>query len=187
MLVKADDPYLALLAYRSTPLQNGFSPAELLMGRKLRSTVPVAPKNLEPKLPNQRKLRSKEKKYRAKQKINYDVRHRAKELPPLKQGDKVWIHDQRKYGSVASESRFPRSYHVQTDSGVYRRNRRHLSVIAPSKVEQHDQAMPVENSKDLSYNLDTESENSAQPTQEGTYVTRYGREVRPPDRLMYSE
>ena len=35
LLNKSDDPYLAILAYRSTPLENGYSPAELLMGRKL--------------------------------------------------------------------------------------------------------------------------------------------------------
>ena len=43
LLKKADDPLLALLAYRSTPLKNGYSPAELLMCRRLCTTVPVVP------------------------------------------------------------------------------------------------------------------------------------------------
>ncbi|XP_046724303.1 uncharacterized protein LOC124398258 [Silurus meridionalis] len=36
LLKKSADPYLALMAYRVAPLTNGYSPAELLMGRKLR-------------------------------------------------------------------------------------------------------------------------------------------------------
>ena len=40
-LNKSDDPYLAILIYRLTPLENGYSPAELLMGRKLRTTIPT--------------------------------------------------------------------------------------------------------------------------------------------------
>ena len=50
LIVKSEDPYLALLSYRSTPLENGYTPAELLMGRKLRSTLPLAPEKLTPKL-----------------------------------------------------------------------------------------------------------------------------------------
>lgn len=41
MLRKATDSYLALLAYRSTPTAVGYTPPELLMNRKLRSTVPI--------------------------------------------------------------------------------------------------------------------------------------------------
>jgi len=42
MLAKEKDPYLALLAYRSSPQFSSYSLAELLMGRKLRSTVPIS-------------------------------------------------------------------------------------------------------------------------------------------------
>ena len=42
------DPYLGLLAYRTTGLHSGVSPAELSMGRKLGTTLPALPA----KLPN---------------------------------------------------------------------------------------------------------------------------------------
>ena len=38
-LKKCDDLYLKLLTYRSTPLNNGYSPAELLMGRQLSTII----------------------------------------------------------------------------------------------------------------------------------------------------
>lgn len=43
MLKKAKDPYLSLLAHRATPMDCGFSPSELLMGRRLRTNVPTHP------------------------------------------------------------------------------------------------------------------------------------------------
>ena len=41
LLKKPCDPYLALLGYRSTLLAVGYTPSELLMCRKLRTTVPI--------------------------------------------------------------------------------------------------------------------------------------------------
>ena len=46
LLKKNKDPYLALLTYRSTPLQTGLSPSELLMGRRLQTQLPVLAKTL---------------------------------------------------------------------------------------------------------------------------------------------
>ena len=67
LLEKNSDPYLALLAYCSTPLENGYSPSELLMGRKLRTTLPIAPKQLKPSLPKESLVREKEKAKEKKQ------------------------------------------------------------------------------------------------------------------------
>ena len=116
LLSKNEDPYLALLAYRSTPLENGYSPAQLLMGRRLKITVPVFPSQLKPKLPDSSELRGREKNSRNRQKRNYDRRHQAKLLKPLHAGDTVWIPDTNSEGTVV-EMRNPRSYVVNTPDG----------------------------------------------------------------------
>ena len=188
MLKKADDPYLALLAYRTTPLHNGFSPAELLMGRKLQSTVPVHPDHLRPNWPKLGGVRKVEKKNKQKQKENYDRRHRTKTLPPLKCNDTVWIRDKSKIGKVQSESEFPRAYHVQTDLGTLRRNRRHLMRLPDSEVEQASQEClgtsdKIEDKVD-SYMQKPKCENKEMPQTLDSYITRSGRTSKPPERLI---
>ena len=49
MLEKSDDPYKALLSYRNTPLDGvNLSPAQMLMGRRLRTFIPVTEEMLKP-------------------------------------------------------------------------------------------------------------------------------------------
>lgn len=48
-ILKQKDPLIALMCYRSTPCSTtGASPAVLLMGRKIRTTLPTLERNLQP-------------------------------------------------------------------------------------------------------------------------------------------
>jgi len=89
VLNKSSDEYLALLNYRDTPLHHGYSPAQLSMGRKLRTRVPCHPDELKPETPVYDHIRRKEREYRAKLKFNYDQRHRVAEGEELSPGDRV--------------------------------------------------------------------------------------------------
>ena len=73
LLQKAEDPYQALLIYRATPLHNGYSPAELLMNRRLGTTLPVVRSQLKPSLPNNTTLREKEERDENHQKDYFDA------------------------------------------------------------------------------------------------------------------
>ena len=131
LLNKNDDPYLAILAYRSTPLENGYSPAELLMGRKLRTTIPATLHIMKPQLPNTSQLQTKERDIKKRQQQNFNQRHKATNLKPLQKGDKVWLTDRKEKGTVLGKSA-TRSYIVQTeDQGTYRRNRK-MIIPMPS-------------------------------------------------------
>ncbi|UYV79257.1 K02A2.6-like, partial [Cordylochernes scorpioides] len=126
ILKKNQDPSLGLLEYRSTPLENGYSPAELLMGRKLRTTLPIAPDNLNPGLVDSQTLKRKEERRRKDMKSRYDRRCGARDMEELSEGDTVWITDMRIWGIIKQKASTPRSYRVDTPVGTVRRNRFHL-------------------------------------------------------------
>ena len=114
-LLAADDPFLAYLNNRSSPLENGYSPADLLMGRKLSTKLPISHDSLQPIIPDMEKVNRKE----------FDQRYKGCNLPELHPGDPVWIKD-REEPLVMEEQHPDRSYMINTPKGTLRCNRVHL-------------------------------------------------------------
>lgn len=116
------DPHLSLLTYRATPLDNGYTPSELLMGRQIQTNLPVLQANLMPHKTDRSHIVESEGARRQATKLNHDKHFRAKELPELKPDKMVYIRDSQKDGMVVKKVA-PRSYQIQTDTGIVRRNR----------------------------------------------------------------
>ena len=183
LLKKAEDPLLALLSYRATPLRNGYSPAELLMGRKLRTTVPTILELLRPKVPNYSQLAAKEADYREKQKTTFDIRHRASEPRVLTQGESVWVPDMKTQGTVESQIS-SRSYIVSTPRGSLRRNREQLRPT-PNIPALEDSTDVVPERDSVSPPTSVSASTTAQPpaaSANAAYRTRSGRVSVAPDR-----
>lgn len=144
LLKKAKDPYLSLLAYRATPLANGYSPAQLLMGRRLRTTVPQIPSALLPELPDREALSATERERRQRDVAVYNKRHRTRDLSPLTPGTEVWMADIKAEGTVLSPHAAPRSYLVEGPQGVMRRNRKHLLPLGDTAHQQRAPEGPTQ-------------------------------------------
>ena len=192
LLRKSTDPYVALLLYRATPLQNGFAPSELLMGRTLKTKLPPL-KKTQTSNSHLPLLFQKEQRYRDNQQDNFNRRHAVQQAPELKPGDSVYIKDLHRSGSIISRHPNPRSYIVDTEQGTIRRNRAHLVATPSSPV----QSAPVTNVPETppaaprsALPAESETNTSVQPEMRPTphppaqhQVTRSGRTVIPPKRL----
>lgn len=192
LLKKNTDWYKAVLEYRATPLSNGFSPAELLFGRRIRSTLPMDPSRLVPTEVDQNALMTKERLNKNKQKSNYDHHHGVFEKDEPLPGEIVWVKDLRTWATVVEKADTPRSFLVDTPRGRFRRNTFHLTKAYSRKIPENmleDAEVDLE-LEETSTPLCEEIYNnpsgpvSPQSTDMQYYRTRSGRQVKPPRRLI---
>lgn len=186
------DPHLALLHLRNTPITGlKYSPAQLLMGRVLRSDLPVSKKRLLPVTPEnvqeclvQRQLQ---------QKATYDKA--ASPLAPFEVGGRVCMKTNKGWqpATVQRVRDEPRSYDIVTPDGAqYRRNRRHLR---PDRVALHtdtdhttgsasdaDQESEQEHNEDVSVSLQDPGP-VPNPEPSTAHTSRSGRSLRLPSKL----
>ncbi|XP_042147960.1 uncharacterized protein K02A2.6-like [Ixodes scapularis] len=162
ILRKSDRVIEGLLAHRATPGPEGYSPAELLMGRKLKTNVPTIPEALQPKWMYRSTYRQRNKAIREREAENYNIRHRTQEREPLHPGTVVYVRQGTQQGTVVGPADTLRSYIVQTAAGNVRRTRKHLHAVPQGNLP-----------------------NNGKPPcpEEAIQVTRSGRAVRPPERL----
>lgn len=188
-ILRQKDPVLALLSYRTTPnASTGVSPAELLMGRRLRNTLPTLDRNLIPKWPDQRLIRRRDDAAKQQHAFYFNRRHGVRNLPPLRPGDPVLVKlDEEKRwktpAMVMGQSATERSYMISSpEGGRKRRNRCHLQLQCPSESSADAE---ITGNSEKKGDDDTVRTNDSLLTQtnEGMRVTRSGRVSKPVQKL----
>lgn len=141
---KCDDKEAALLAYRSTPLSAGFSPSELMFGRITRSKMGT-PKGDPVDYSVFEALESESISERS---AKWDLKYRAKPLPVLTPGHKVWVKaptDIGCEGLVLEADKLPNSFWVRVGDRTIRRNRKHLFLLNNESPDCSDEdSLPFE-------------------------------------------
>uniref|UniRef100_A0A8D8RVJ8 Uncharacterized protein K02A2.6 n=2 Tax=Cacopsylla melanoneura TaxID=428564 RepID=A0A8D8RVJ8_9HEMI len=124
--------YVDLLAeYRATPIPSlGYSPSEIMMGRLIKTKILINNDNLQPIknlgiMHDELKKKMLEKQERTK--AYFDKKCKIEK--PFIEKENVLIRDKDKWvkGQILNQTKYPRSYDVQLQSGsVVRRNTFHL-------------------------------------------------------------
>ena len=137
MLKKSDDFQIALLNYRNTPPKgHTYSPAQRMLSRRTRTSLPTPDHLLEPMPINRDTITTEIKAKRNASKAHYDKtaspEHNAINIgefvyarPPTSKPGTPWT-----YGRV-TDQRHSRSYTIKTPSSTILRNPKHIRRAAP--------------------------------------------------------
>ena len=180
----------ALLHLRATPQADLPSPAELMYGRKVKTTLPG--RNFG--YPHT-DVRDQIQQRREKMKHDHD-KHAGQELPKLSVGQRVrmlntndntWIP-----AKVSRVCETPRSYEVTTPNGkTLRRNRSHLRELFTSQTQSDTSSTTSLDPRRIDLedgetkgetNSHTPHTDTSEQSDRQTYTTRYGRQINRPDR-----
>lgn len=127
-ILKQEDPFLALMTYRATVMETtGCSPAQLIMGRNIRTRLPVIKSQLYPRWPDLVKVAEKDAEAKLRSTRNYNSQHGTRDLRYIPPGSAVLMQNPIEKTWEPAPTRIEgkvgdRSYLV--------RNRRHLRLLA---------------------------------------------------------
>ena len=160
----SSDPYLGLLACRSTPLSCGYSPAELLMSRQLRSIVPIANNKLTPIVVSYNNLHERDAATKLRQKNDHDRRNYARHYLPLQVNERIWVPDINQKGRVMHALPY-RDYQLQMENGaIIKHNARSICRAKPLHVLSNERA-PITKAINIK---PSDTSNNLAPTQQTT-------------------
>lgn len=149
LLSKSKDVESCLLVYRSTPLASGYSPAELMFGRPIKTKLGL-PLVSDVDYEDFEKFTNEE--YRVRRE-KWNKKHNAKYLPELIQDQRVWVkspEDKGAVGIVVRKDKNPHSYWVKVGNSVVRRNRKHLYLLK-SLSQSEDSSNTMSDTRPLAF------------------------------------
>ena len=199
------DPYLAMLEFRNTPVDNYKSPAELACGRQLRSIIPVNKSCLKVKETDNDDFKGRRVKEKEKQSQYYNIHTKVLKELQAKENCRMYKDGKWNPANIVRKCQEPRSYIVETEDGkTYRRNRCDIMKIEDHTIEISDDESTDDNADCEILNQNEADQNNEENGYEQTIMggdvfksndilndrmedkeiqTRSGRMIRKPERF----
>ena len=186
LLIKSDTSNInsLLAAYRNAPRADGYSPAELMLGRKMKLEVPLPMLQIHFEPNGELFKEGREKREALRQKVNEAPDEKAKDLTPLKEGQMCVIEEDKdrwsKIVKVLTIRDSGRSYEVQSENGrIYLRNRRLIKPLRDKNGEFiFDDDQSNMNTEDNKNRTVSNEDSSSDETNSGASTPRRSERIR---------